>query len=31
MKNLQKIKIKLITNGVNFEPKALRYLYKNFG
>lgn len=31
MKNLQKIKLKLMTNGVNIENDALKYLYKNFG
>ncbi len=34
MKNLQKIKINLMTNGVDIEDienKALKYLYKNFG
>ena len=31
MKNLQKIKINLMTNGVDIENKALKYLYKNFG
>ena len=31
MKNLQKLKINLMTNGVNIEDEALKFLYENFG